>query len=300
MIGGMSKIVPPSIEAAAFSCPHCGAYTTQTWYDLHTEAIEIPQRTPIVWDLERRKKLFEGSSVEPEVQLRMMLLIDKIMRGQPFIEADSSRSLRDPVYNVHLSKCYHCEQLAVWVHDRMVFPAAREGVAANQDLPEALVRDYDEARSIVNLSPRGAAALLRLVIQKLCTELGEKGKNINEDIGNLVVKGLDQMVQEALDVVRVVGNDAVHPGKIDLRDDRETALRLFELVNIIVTQTISSKKAVRAMYEMLPEGKRAEIDKRDEKALKGKDAVESPQAGETKVQGKPEDRPCASAQDIGD
>jgi hypothetical protein len=38
-------------------------------------------------------------------------------------------------------------------------------------------------------------------------------------------------VQQSLDIVRVIGNDAVHPGQIDLTDDIETATKLFVLIN---------------------------------------------------------------------
>ena len=102
-------------------------------------------------------------------------------------------------------------------------------------------------------------------MQKLCKHLGEKGKSIDEDIASLVKKGLNPLVQQSLDIVRVIGNDAVHPGVIDLKDDRDTALRLFELVNTIADQMISNPRAVREMYAKLPEAKRKAIETRDKK-----------------------------------
>ena len=80
-------------------------------------------------------------------------------------------------------------------------------------MPEDVRADFLEAASIVDASARGAAALLRLCIQKIVMALGGRGNNLNEDIGNLVEQRLiPQSIQQALDVVRVVGNNAVHPG----------------------------------------------------------------------------------------
>ena len=137
----------------------------------------------------------------------------------------------------------------------------------NVDLPLELIANFEEARAIVGNSPRGAAALMRLVVQKLCARLGEKGKNIDDDIASLVAKGLNPLVQKALDVVRVIGNEAVHPGTIDLKDDRDTALRLFSLVNSIADQMITHPKAVQEMYDQLPAGKIAAIDARNGRAM---------------------------------
>jgi len=109
--------------------------------------------------------------------------------------------------------------------------------------------------------------LLRLVVQKLCRELGEKGRSINEDIGALVSKGLRPAVQKALDIVRVIGNDAVHPGQIDLRDDPGMAQALFGLVNVIVEQMITTPAQIAAIYEALPPEKLEQIKRRDEKPL---------------------------------
>ncbi|MCC0046711.1 MAG: DUF4145 domain-containing protein [Defluviimonas sp.] len=132
-------------------------------------------------------------------------------------------------------------------------------------MPDDIRRDYDEASTILDLSTRGAAALIRLGIQKLCKHLGQPGKNINDDIKALVAGGLDLRIQKALDVVRVVGNNAVHPGQIDLKDDRATAESLFRLLNLIVEKMISEPKHVDEVYAALPEEARKAIEKRDGK-----------------------------------
>ncbi len=146
----------------------------------------------------------------------------------------------------------------------MVYPLTGNVEMANPDLPENIKNDYNEAKDIVNISPRGAAALLRLAVQKLCIHLGEKGKNINDDIESLVKKGLPKTMQQALDSVRVVGNNAVHPGTIDLNDKIEIAYALFGFVNVICEVLISQPKKIQEFYEKnIPEGIRNGIEKRD-------------------------------------
>ncbi|MFJ1366811.1 DUF4145 domain-containing protein [Capnocytophaga canimorsus] len=165
---------------------------------------------------------------------------------------------------IRVSQCHHCKEHSLWVWDKMVFPMIGNTPFPNVEMPEEVKKLYLEAGSISSQSPRGAAALLRLAIQILCKELGESGKNINTDISNLVSKGLPEIVQQSLDVVRVVGNDAVHPGQIDT-DDIEVVGKLFELVNIIVEYMIALPKKVSGIYTTLPKDKLEGIDKRDKK-----------------------------------
>ena len=136
----------------------------------------------------------------------------------------------------------------------------------NPGLPDNITKDYEEAGTIVELSPRGAAVLLRLCIEKLCIHLGEPGKNLNKDIGALVAKGLDESIQKALDTVRVLGNESVHPGTLDLSDDRQTVKKMFGLVNEIAQTMITIPGERDELYNMLPEDKRKRIDDRDKEA----------------------------------
>lgn len=168
--------------------------------------------------------------------------------------------------NLVFANCTHCDGRSIWLDEQMIVPSVGGVDIPNKDLPQEIVSDYLEARDILNKSPRGAAALLRLAIQKLCKELGEKGKNINDDIAELVKKGLPLKIQQALDYVRVVGNNAVHPGQIDLTDNRDTALNLFSLINIIADVMISQPKHVDTLYNSLPTEQLKAIEKRDKKA----------------------------------
>jgi hypothetical protein len=144
----------------------------------------------------------------------------------------------------------------------MVYPNRGNAPVPNPDIPEDVKNDYEEAASIYTQSPRGAAALLRLAIQKLCKELGGKGKNINDDIKTLVQKGLPDQVQQSLDIVRVIGNNAVHPGQIDI-DDPEVAGQLFVLLNLITDYMVSMPNKVKGIYNALPTPATDAIDKRD-------------------------------------
>lgn len=168
------------------------------------------------------------------------------------------------VGKIQLSQCSHCQQYSIWFSDSLVYPDVSLAEPPNDDLSEEIKADYLEAASILQKSPRGAAALLRLAIQKLCVQLGEPGKNINDDIGSLVKKGLPAKVQESLDALRVIGNESVHPGELDIKDDIPTATALFKLVNFIAEKMITEPKQIDEIYNKIPESKKEAISKRDQ------------------------------------
>jgi hypothetical protein len=261
-----SQHVPPSIASVSFSCPHCGAHAHQAWYKTYAKRID-GNDTPDRPDASMLEWARRDEKIKPERRADLIDYFERSVRGEVFIGDPEDGVYKERLLvNVSVSGCYSCQKLSVWIDDRVVYPPLRHGVEPNADLPEDIIRDYEEARSVVDLSPRGAAALLRLAIQKLCVVLGEPGKNIDDDIASLVQKGLDARVQKALDIVRVIGNESVHPGKIDLRDNREIATELFTLVNLIADIMISQPKAIDTMYKALPPAKLKGIASRDKPA----------------------------------
>lgn len=185
------------------------------------------------------------------------------------------RLFRDFTYTpIYACYCTHCKKFSYWLADqaadgsddvsgKIVIPRETTAPLPHPDMPDSVKYDYEEAREICSSSPRGAAALLRLAIQKLCKELGESGKNINSDIANLVKKGLPVEIKQALDIIRVVGNNAVHPGELSSDDVAEVSTSLFELINTIVEERVSKPKKLQELFSRLPEGARKGIENRD-------------------------------------
>ena len=122
------------------------------------------------------------------------------------------------------------------------FETAESGANDGLACPVPFYRNFLTLSDIVARSARGAAALLRLCLQKLMNHLGKSGRNINEDIGELVKEGLPVPIQQALDVCRVIGNNAVHPGELLLEDSPEIANSLFGLINAIGHDRITHPK----------------------------------------------------------
>ncbi|HVQ45034.1 MAG TPA: DUF4145 domain-containing protein, partial [Candidatus Saccharimonadia bacterium] len=243
-------------------CPHpdCGALAHQTWFKLFAQRHDkdggpfFPNARKVE-DAERAKQLEEST----------LKLLERMLTREVFFEEEGGwSSLNKHLMNVHLSMCFSCEGLAIWRADELIYPHGDVSIAPVEEMPADVTAIVLEANDILDKSPRGAAALLRLCVQKLMPHLGEKGKNINNDIASLVAKGLDTRIQKALDVVRVAGNDAVHPGQIDWDDDKTVATQLFGLVNLIVETQITQKKHIEDLFEaVVPDTVKAEIEKRD-------------------------------------
>jgi len=259
---------PPSTSETAFDCPLCGTFAAQTWYDSKSFQLSSDARTPVAtrsaitetWIAAIKAAVDLKEEVKSEIIIKIR---NKIKYEIYFLRTDPNNEYTNRLHNLWISECFNCNRLSLWGIDSLLHPARREGALPSEDMPGDVRTDYEEARTILNVSPRGSAALLRLAIQKLMIHLGEPGVNINDDIASLVRKGLEEKVRMALDAVRVIGNEAVHPGLMDLRDDRDTVLTLLNLINHVVAKMITGPKEVETIYSKLPEPKRKAIDQRD-------------------------------------
>lgn len=259
-----AKSYPPGLAETQFSCAHCGVYSAQVWYVVAGRQGEwvVDTGNPQPHSQPRPRGGSHHFAIRPfsfskDGQSHGMSVSGKTNSIPP---GDHDLVMSD----FHLSVCVHCGQAAFWRQQEMLFPTLGSIEMPNADLNPAIRADYLEAAAIAARSPRGAAALLRLCIQQLCCQLGLSGKNLNNDIAVLVQRGLNPDIQVALDAVRVIGNNAVHPLEMDLRDDLHTAHTLFSIVNYVAEQMITFPAKLGGLFASLPQGARDQIKKRDD------------------------------------
>ncbi|MFI1995703.1 DUF4145 domain-containing protein [Actinoplanes sp. NPDC020271] len=163
--------------------------------------------------------------------------------------------------------CTACDEPILWRQVGedwvMAYPRGIIGEPAEQDMPGDVRAIYEEAQAVAAVSRRSAAALLRLALQMLVDHLVPGRGDINSKIGKLVENGLRPQTQQAMDVLRVVGNNAVHPGQIDVDDDLMLLPGLFRLINVVVDQMISIPSHAQALFDSLPQQARDQVARRD-------------------------------------
>ena len=195
---------------------------------------------------------------------------------------DINGDYNESIKFIIIAQCQACNQFSIWITNEirisssglvlyssgttltLIFPNVAEGIPEpNSDMPDDVKEIYIEAGEVLNISPRASAALSRLAIEKLVAHLNAQGKDLNTQIGSLVSKGMPIEIQQMLDSVRVIGNNAVHPGQIDIKDNKELALSLLSFINLIVDNRITQPKKILDTYTLVPESYRNSIERRD-------------------------------------
>lgn len=184
--------------------------------------------------------------------------------------ADDSDAREDGTKNykkgVIVARCDNCGGKIIWADSCYAYPYTPPE-EANEDMPQTVLELYNEAGTIIRQSPRAACALLRLAVERLCNIIiGENRKSLDENIASLSKQGLPEDTIKQLDILRVVGNKAVHPGTIDLSvDNPYVAFQLMRILNSIVQRLITEKKQTDFLYSKIPDSIQEKIIERNNK-----------------------------------
>lgn len=248
----MSKFVAPDIYETAFNCPHCQAYAQMKFLDYRKIYIELNDI------LEKIIKIIKEYDIHESHCKELNVLIDYFQQS---IE-------NGELHNFSLVKvcvCAQCHNISIWHAgtEKMVYPKSLFAPPPNEDLPEKVKKYFLEASNILQDSPRGACALLRLACQELIMEIyGEKEQNMKKSIEKILIENkIDQKIVKAMDALRLIGNNAVHPGQIDIEDNKSIAIALFDMLNYIGNRFFTEEKEINSLYALLPENGKIIKDK---------------------------------------
>lgn len=236
---GKEIYVAPELGLNAFNCPECRAYSHQEWHE-----VQLNTNGHIYGFYQLSKDRVESIKITDEITAPGVSGF-KIFHITSF------------------SRCYNCKSFTIWRGSNMVYPQNLSVEPPNSDMPEDIVSLYDEARSIAHLSPRSAAGLLRVALEKLLFHLGAKKGTIDVMIQDLVDKKIispSGYVRKALDSIRIIGNAGVHPTGINLDENPQAAFALFKVINFVVEKMITDTKVMEDIYSFIPEEKREKLD----------------------------------------
>lgn len=242
----------PVVWKEKFICPHCKVLAQQDWTNSRQISRHLKYIVSVLY-LDYRPTI--GAYKQETVKEFHDFCVSKI----------SEKSSTDFVSDAFsFAKCHSCSETSVWHKREIIYPRLSYLPAPNEDMNDEIKKLYLEAATIFQDSPRASAALLRLSVEKLCEQLGETG-TLNACIGNLVKNGLNQTIQQALDYCRVIGNEAVHPGQINIEENTDMVSTLFYLVNDIAQEMITKPREMGEKYSSLPAEKRKQVQNRDGK-----------------------------------
>lgn len=225
-MGDVTTYVAPQENAPAFTCPHCGVMAAFT----PTAVVQIA--TPLT----AATRFCQNDAC-----------------GRPVVWFGDIRPSA-------------VEKTLGFVASRMVYPDGVGGPIPSADLPEKVASLMNEARAVMGSSPRAACALCRVALQQFLMEQGYAADRLDQQIKSLVEGDVPKRVQRALDIVRITGNAAAHPGEIifdDPEQSRATAIELMDLLNFLASELISGERELERMYKRLPPAKREAIARRD-------------------------------------
>jgi hypothetical protein len=98
---------------------------------------------------------------------------------------------------------------------KLVYPMQRNHKPLSNDIPSDYISDFEEAYSVIDLSPKASAALSRRLLQRLLEEKGGAIKNdLSDEIQQIIdSKQLPQHLSNSVDAIRNIGNFSAHPIK---------------------------------------------------------------------------------------
>ncbi|PEA97929.1 hypothetical protein CON66_00105 [Bacillus cereus] len=228
-----------------FTCPHCYQISSQGWKYIYGPNYPRGKSKQI-----NPESIISSTSTE--------------------LAEDNNPFHHFNLRGVILSTCNKCDSSTYWLkslnaEEIQVYPSnSSDYPQPHEDMPDHIRKTFKEAGSVMHLSLGSSAALSRLTLENLLKHLGYEKGSLNDKIGKVISEGkVSAHVGRMLDIIRTYGNSGAHSGIINLDENPEIPKFLLELINLVVEHMITLPKKVDTMFDAIPPGIRAGIEKRD-------------------------------------
>lgn len=175
------------------------------------------------------------------------------------------------------TKCFACEDFALWVGGELAFPAVPaselpDSYEPHVDMPDDAAQLFREAVAVLPYSKRAAAALCRASMERLVKHLDPDApvKSRLDDRLMRLEGSVSSATSKALNVLRHVGNTALHGAKDDDESaviylgegDKTIPATFFYAINLLVDELITRPARSDELYDSLPPGVRASYEEK--------------------------------------
>ncbi|WP_078549253.1 DUF4145 domain-containing protein [Litchfieldia alkalitelluris] len=223
-----------------FTCPYCNGDEKQNWFHFKDK-------------LDKENKI-DSVKIGASIALKGIPLITK------FNGTINYKMLSELSFSI----CAGCTGYIIWKSGIRLYPNEITLPKSSKYMPKDAADIFEEARLIFDASPRSSSALLRLSLEMILRSiLNENKKTLNQMIGQLATENIDEHTKKGLDILRYYGNQSVHTGEINIEEDKDSVIFLFDLINYIVDDLIGKKQKIDEQYSKIPHAVRKAILKRD-------------------------------------
>jgi hypothetical protein len=246
--------IKPDPYIAGFTCPHCNINRDQK-----VDHVKIKGKDITI--IKRRDISFSvpGSGFSITTKKEYLVSICIGCEEPIFWMIESVKNELSKAINIIADVAHRDEKIT---KKEILYPLIKKEKppAIGEDIDDDIVSIYNEAYSIIELSPVAACAMLRICIEKIIKRYGKhtfkEGTNIDKVHLNNFIENIKStiplIIYQTLHIIRIIGNGVIHDGRLMLDDPNENKDMAYELANfipLIVSELIIRPKYLEELHQ---------------------------------------------------
>ena len=151
-----------------------------------------------------------------------------------------------------VSICRNCTNSTLWLEGNLIYPKANFMPEPTNDMAENVKMLYIKAMDVFEVSPEASAAFLRLSLEVFCDNYNCHEHNLYWSLLKLIMdNNLDSDIADCLTHIGLEKDSTADISKINLDENKETVLSLFNFINYLTELMITYQKYKKSMLSKI-------------------------------------------------